>query len=99
MAVTVAFGGGGDMGVVAARDGEWGEGSSRSGGGEHFWVLQKCSPEKFFGGGGRRWWLTGGGGRRLKKTQEKDKIRQKREAWRSWEKLKAVTVDRARKTE
>nr|GFB05120.1 putative RNA-directed DNA polymerase [Tanacetum cinerariifolium] len=59
------------MGVVAARDGEWGEGSSRSGGGEHFWVRRKRSLEKFSGGGcmvaaGRRWWWPavgwGGGG-------------------------------------
>nr|GFA57741.1 hypothetical protein [Tanacetum cinerariifolium] len=51
MVVTVAFGEGGDMGVMAARDGEWGEGSSRSGGGEYFWVSRKRSSEKFSGGG------------------------------------------------
>nr|GEY63909.1 zinc finger, CCHC-type [Tanacetum cinerariifolium] len=36
---------------------------------------------------------------KLKKAQEKDKIGSKREAWRSREKSKGVTVDRARKTE
>nr|GFA99917.1 hypothetical protein [Tanacetum cinerariifolium] len=39
----------------------------------------------------------------LKKDQEKDKIGskrdKKREAWRSQEKVKAVTVDKGRKTE
>nr|GFA90624.1 hypothetical protein [Tanacetum cinerariifolium] len=34
-----------------------------------------------------------------KKGQNRTKIGQKREAWRSREKLKAVTVDKARKTE
>nr|GFA09625.1 hypothetical protein [Tanacetum cinerariifolium] len=39
----------------------------------------------------------------VKENQEKDKNRiktgQKREAWRSWEKFKAVAVERGRKTE
>nr|GEY62345.1 hypothetical protein [Tanacetum cinerariifolium] len=35
----------------AARGGEWGSGSSRSGDGEYFWVCRKRSPKKFFGGG------------------------------------------------
>nr|GFA41100.1 hypothetical protein [Tanacetum cinerariifolium] len=48
-------------GVVAARDGEWGGGSCRSGDGEYFWG----SPEKFSGGdgGGGGWPAAGGGGR------------------------------------
>nr|GEU60451.1 hypothetical protein [Tanacetum cinerariifolium] len=36
-----------DEGGVAARGGEWGGGSYRSGDGECFWG----SPEKFYGGG------------------------------------------------
>nr|GEV34996.1 hypothetical protein [Tanacetum cinerariifolium] len=35
----------------------------------------------------------------VKKTKKKTKSDQKREAWRSWEKFKAVAVDKGRKTE
>nr|GEY21353.1 hypothetical protein [Tanacetum cinerariifolium] len=45
--------------VVVARGGEWCGGSDRSEGGEHFWVRQKRSPEKFSGGDGV---VAGGGG-------------------------------------
>nr|GFB36842.1 hypothetical protein [Tanacetum cinerariifolium] len=45
----------------AAKGGEWGMGSSRSEGGESFWVRPKKPAEKVFW---RRWRGGGGGGRR-----------------------------------
>nr|GEV68922.1 hypothetical protein [Tanacetum cinerariifolium] len=43
--------------------------------------------------------LSVGGKRKSRKRQNQDETRQKREAWRSREKSKAVTVNKARKTE
>nr|GEY63908.1 hypothetical protein [Tanacetum cinerariifolium] len=48
----------GDVGT--ARDGEWGEGSSRSGDEEHFGVRRKTFSAA--AGGRKWWWLAGGGG-------------------------------------
>nr|GFA88949.1 hypothetical protein [Tanacetum cinerariifolium] len=53
VASDVSGGDGEEMKMVrAARDGEWGEGTSRSGDGDRFWVRRKRSPKKFSGGGG-----------------------------------------------
>nr|GEX17153.1 hypothetical protein [Tanacetum cinerariifolium] len=52
----------GSGGVGSASEEEWCRGSVRSGGGEHFWVRRKRSPESFLAaaeGGGRRMVVVG----------------------------------------